>query len=95
MVSLFTNVPLEETIDICADALYRNDDVEPMITTLTEDSFRKLLRMVTSGVEFSFNDIMYRQVDGVAMGSRLGLVLADNFVGYCESKVPEEEWPDM
>ena len=33
--------------------------------------------MVTSGVEFSFDDIMYRQIDGVAMGSPLGPVLAN------------------
>ena len=95
VVSLFTNVPLEKTIDVCADALYRNDDVEPMITTLSEDSFRKLLRMVTSGVEFSFNNVMYRQVDGVAMGSPLGPVLADIFVGYCESLVPDHTWPPV
>ena len=34
-------------------------------------------------------------MDGVAMRSPLGPMLADIFVGYCESKVPEEEWPDM
>ena len=91
--SLFTNVPLEETIDICADALYRNDAVQS--STLSEDSFRKILRMVTSGVEFSFDNIMYRQVDGVAMGSPLGPVLANIFVGYCESRVPDEAWPSL
>ena len=29
---LFTNVPLEETIDICADALYRNYAVQSSAT---------------------------------------------------------------
>ena len=42
VVSLFTNVPLEEVINICADALYRNDDIEPVITTLTESSFNPI-----------------------------------------------------
>ena len=92
-VSLFTNVPLEKTIDICADALYRSDDAEPM--TISEDSFRKLLRMVTSGVEFSFDGIMYRQIDGVAMGSPLGPVLANIFVGFCESSIPDADWPPL
>ena len=91
VVSLFTNVPLEETVDICADALYRNEKIEP--PSLTEKSFRELLFALTSGVEFSFNDIMYRQIDGVAMGSPLGPVLANIFVGFCESKVPESSWP--
>ena len=72
VVSFFTNVPLEEVINICADALYRNDDIEPVITTLTESSFKELMRLVTSGVEFSFNGTMFRQIDGVAMGSPLG-----------------------
>ena len=49
--------------------------------------------MVTSGVEFFFDDIMYRQVDGVAMGSPSGLLLAHIFVGYCESRIPENEYP--
>ena len=32
VVSLFTNVPLEETINICLDVLYRNDEVDtPMV----------------------------------------------------------------
>ena len=95
VVSLFTKVPLEETIKICLDALYRDDDVEPEYTALSENSLCSLLRMVTSGVEFSFDDVMYRQTDGVAMGSPLGPVLADIFVGWCESRIPDGAWPQM
>ena len=95
VVSLFTNVPLKEVIDICADALYRNDDIECDLNTLTEGSFRKLMELVTSGVEFSFDGVMYRQIDGVAMGSPLGPALANIFVGFHEKKIPENEWPEM
>ena len=41
----------------------------------------------TSGVEFSFNDIIYKQTDGVAMGSPLGPVLANIFVRFYEEKL--------
>ena len=94
VVSLFTNVRLE-TIKICAEALYHDDDVQPVFTAVSEDSFCKLLRMVTSGVKFSFDDMMYRQKDGVAMGSPLAPVLASIFVGWCESCVPDEPGPLM
>ncbi|XP_065189498.1 uncharacterized protein LOC135820117 [Sycon ciliatum] len=70
VVSLFTNVPLRETIDICAAALYHNKSVTP--PDLNESEFVKLMLMVTSGVEFSFDNVMYKQLDGVAMGSPLG-----------------------
>ena len=73
----------------------RNDELDPVAPALSEISFRKLLRMVTTGVEFSFNDIMFQQVDGVAMGSPLGPVLAKIFVGYCESQVPDDAWPSL
>ena len=43
--------------------------------------------MTTSGVKFSFNNTMYRQTDGIAMGSPLGPVLTNIFVGYTENKL--------
>ena len=45
------------------------------------------MKSVTSGVEFSFYDIMYKQTDGVAMGSPLGPALANIFVGFYEEKL--------
>ena len=82
--SLFTNVPLEETINICADALCCDDsDAQPLISKAV---FIELMKSATSGVEFSFNDIMYKQTDGVAMGSPLGPALANIFVGFYEEK---------
>ena len=45
------------------------------------------MKTATSSVEFSFNNIMYRQIDGVATGSPLGPALENIFVGYYESKL--------
>ena len=75
--SLFTNVPLDETISICADTLYNNLDSQNCIR---KEVFVELLHSATSTVEFSF-DTIYRQIDGVAMGSPLGPALANIFVG--------------
>ena len=40
------------------------------------------MQTATSSVEFSFNNTIYRQTDGVAMGSPLRSALANIFSGY-------------
>ena len=45
------------------------------------------MQLATSSVEFSFNNNMYRQIDCVALGSPLGLVLTNIFVGYQKQKL--------
>ena len=92
VVSLFTNVPIDETVQICLDTLYRSNLNPPGIR---EGLLKKLLFKATRDVEFSFNDNMYRQIDGVAMGSPLGPVLANIFLGYYESRIPDDRWPYM
>ena len=82
--SLYTNVPLEETIEICCDVLFRSSLPKP---TFPESVFKHLINFATSSVEFSFNNIIYRQIDGVAMGSSLCPTLANIFVGSCESNL--------
>ena len=81
--SLFTNIPLEETIDVCLDCLHRDDEIGK--PTVPENLLRKLLIKATTEVEFSYDGIMYRQKDGVAMGLPLRPVLANIFIDYCES----------
>ena len=71
--SLFTNVPLDETIKICSYALYDHSDLQ----LIPKDVLVELMKSVTSSVEFSFNNTMYKQTNGIAMGLSLGLVLAN------------------
>ena len=44
------------------------------------------IKLMQSLFEFSFNNTMYRQTDGVAMGSLLGPALANTFFGYQETQ---------
>ena len=54
-------------------------------TALAISSLVELKQTATSSVEFRFNHIMHRQIDGVAIGSPLGPSLANIFVGYHEA----------
>ena len=45
------------------------------------------MSMSTTSVEFLFNNDVYKQKDGVAMGSPLGPTLANIFVGYFEERL--------
>jgi predicted GIY-YIG superfamily endonuclease len=54
---------------------------------LPKHKFKELLEFATLNVEFSFNNEMYQQIDGVAMGSPLGPIMANIFVGAMEEKL--------
>ena len=43
------------------------------------------MQTAASSIEFSFNNIVYRQIDGVTLDSPLGSFLANIFAGYCEA----------
>ena len=51
--SLFTNFPLDETIDICVAKLY-NDNKNP--TNIPKDDFRNLFIIATKESIFTFNN---------------------------------------
>ena len=71
--SLFTNVPLEKTIQIILKRVFVDKEIE---TSLTRRELKELLHLCTKEVHFSFNGSIYLQKDGVAMCSPLGSVLA-------------------
>ena len=45
------------------------------------------MKMATVGVEFRLNGLMYRQIDSIYMGSPLGPIPANIFIGYYEKKL--------
>ena len=81
--SLFTNIPLDETINICADIVYHR---KKKVKGLLKRHFKELLTHATKSSCFLFNGNYYSQIDGVAMGSPLGPTLANLFLAYHEEK---------
>ena len=74
---LFTNIPLEETIHTCLNALEK-------VEGLSKIEFKKLLSLATKETYFLFKGKLYKQADGAAMGSPLGLTLPNAFPVYFE-----------
>ena len=79
--SLFTNIPLQETIDLCVENLFQD---RTHVDNLSKGSFRELLTRTMSESLILFDQIFYKQHDGVAMGSPLGPTLAN--VSLCYMK---------
>ena len=67
--SLFTNVSLEETINICVNELFKSNS---NIHGLNKKQITEMLSLTTKESIILFDITFYTQVDGVAMGSPLG-----------------------
>ena len=80
--SLFINIPLTETLNLCVQNLYRN---HLHVNNLTESSFYKLLKITMFESFFIFDGKLYEQCDGVAMGFSLRPTLANVFMCHFEN----------
>ena len=84
VVSLFTNVPLEKTIDIIMKKVYQEKRIK---TKIKPEKLRTLLYLCTKEGHFTFNGEIYVQVDGVMMGSPLGSLIANIFMCELENDI--------
>ena len=87
MSSLFTNVPVLVTIKIIIDKVYdnRNSDLPPL--QLERGTLEKLLLACTTEAPFRGPDgQLYRQKDGIAMGSPLGQLFANFYMSEVQAR---------
>ena len=70
--SLVTNIPSEETIEICTNDFFRESET---VEGLSKSEFQKLLSLATKDSHFIFDGTLYKKIDGVAMGCPLGPTL--------------------
>ncbi|XP_050518098.1 uncharacterized protein LOC126892578 [Diabrotica virgifera virgifera] len=80
--NLFTNVPRDETIPIVENLLIKSNTNRGTISHMLG-----LLKLCLSQDFFSFNNIIYRQAQGLAMGNPLSPVLADLFLNNLECNI--------
>ncbi|KAK2556809.1 hypothetical protein P5673_021016 [Acropora cervicornis] len=83
--SLYTVIPHDCGLQALAYFLDKRDIKEPSTSTL-----RRLAELVLTLNSFSFNNDFYRQLGGVAMGSKMGPNYACLFVGYVEQQIREQ-----
>ena len=81
VTSLFTNIPLQETIDLPINLIF---NYNPSLN-ITKKELKKLFLFPISQTHFIFISNFYNQIDGIAMGSPLAPVLANIFMGFYES----------
>ena len=85
--SLFTNIQLDETIDLCTDLVFdETDKLQYRDCSLDRTQFRKLLGFAVKENHFVFNGELFDQIDGVAMGSPLGPSLANILMSHLEKR---------
>ena len=85
--SLFTNIPLDETIDICINQRFENTGT---VESFTKSKLKQLLCLATKELYFIFNGLLYKQTNAVAMESPLGPSLANADLPYHEKKLVKQ-----
>ena len=82
VTSLFTNIPLQETIHIAIKLIFKHNPNQ----NITKKELKKLFLFATSQTHFIFNIQFYIEIDGVALRSPLAPVLANILMGFYESR---------
>ena len=81
--SLFTNIPLEETIDIWISTFF---EINKRVEVWSKIESKELLSIAKYlfASKYLLNVKLCKQVDGVAMGAYLGFILTNGFLVYFE-----------
>ena len=84
-------MPLDETIQILVEKAFTNDwfNVTHKLN-ISKSDLVQLLQVATKRQLFQFDGRLYEQVDGVAMGSPLGLLAANAFLCSIKEQLDRE-----
>ena len=85
VVSLFTNTPIEKSLDIIKGRLEADNTLKDR-TKLNPDDIIELLHFIVTTTYFSFRGQIYRQIFGAAMGSSVSAIVANLFMELLEKE---------
>ena len=86
VTSIFTNVPLNKTINIILERIYKENLAN---AKLRKNALKKLIKGCCTKTAFSFNGIICKQKDEVSMGSSFGSVIANIITTELERAIVE------
>ncbi|CAF1451867.1 unnamed protein product [Adineta steineri] len=103
-INLFTNVPLQKTINFILEEKYgsfcdcqiiktnkkRRKKKKKCKNCIDKENLKWLLEISTAQTHFHYNENIYLQHNGVSMGSPLGPLMADIFLVNLEKKLMDE-----
>jgi len=78
--SLFTNIPSKFNTNLIIKSLFQDGCTQ--IQGISQTQMKKLLKWICQSTTFQFNGKYCKQIDGVAMGSRIAPLLADVIISY-------------
>jgi len=73
IISLFTNIPLNELYRLI---LKKWSLIEPYTNIKCKNTYLNIIKFICSNNYFTFNNILYRQVNGVPMGGKMSTNLS-------------------
>ena len=92
MESLFTNVPVHETIEYIINEIYVENKLPKLCSKLI---FKRLLLKLTTENTFMLNSKFYKQVDRCPMGGPLSVIFSNIYITKTEGKVVEPTKPQF
>ena len=84
VISLYTNIPITNTLNIIKDYVH-SDDQFARKTTIPQDKFLHLVNLVLTTTWYTFNFQFYQQTDGVAMVGPVSSTTAEIYMQAHES----------
>nr|CAH8834105.1 unnamed protein product [Trichobilharzia regenti] len=82
--SLFTNVPVNDSLSIIYNLLCADDELSDRCP-LNPDEIMKVLELCLKSTLFTFRGVLYRQIGGIAMGSPVSPLVANLFMHSLET----------
>ena len=81
--SLFTNVPITESLHVISKMLEADDTLDER-TILTSDRIVEMLEKCLRSTYFSYKGVFYEQREGAAMGSPVSAIVANLYMEFFE-----------